>query len=363
MEQFCKALHPNMELGSVCVAWFRCAIKHCSNLMSTSRLPSTYLWNTFKNFIFPDRSTEIVSQKVPISIHPNRLSVQDCKSLFMDIVNDYIQRAPRYAAESSTNAMLWQVLYSLMGIMALGSMLVGVIIAYNRYSQPVAKIDPMVEVFKPEKRMLAVTKRSLRLAKAEVKRIRLKPLAKPDLLLPKDGAEVMAVKVGTKYELLEGVIEGCLQSTGKFHRLYDQYNKTKADFKVEALTKAMKFLDNNCKKLHLLLMFEETPKFEEEPPTAKKRTSPRVKNISPQRVPSQKISNISTKRTISCKLEGDSPLTPKLSSMSRSNSPNVSHSSSHSIKQATPRSTSTPTNTGKPRGAVKRSPISSRKTK
>ncbi|TMW42972.1 hypothetical protein DOY81_011948 [Sarcophaga bullata] len=260
-------------------------------------------------------------------------------------------RAPRYAAESSTNAMLWQVLYSLMGIMALGSML------------PVLRPDPMTEVFKPEKRMLAVTKRSLRLAKAEVKHIRLKPIAKPDQLLPNDGAEVMAVKVGTKYEVLEGVIEGCLQSTGKFHRLYDQYNKTKTDFKVEALTKAMKFLDNNCNKLHLLLMFEETAKFEEEPPVTKKRTSPRVKNISPQRVPSQKSSNISTKRAINCKLEGDGPLTPKFSSMSRSNSPNVSHSSSHSIKQATPRSTSTTTNIGIPRGAVKRSPISGRKTK
>lgn len=366
MEQFCKALHPNMELGTVCVAWFRCAIKHCSSLMTINRLPTTYFWSTVKNFIFPDRSTEIVSQKVPISIHPHRLTSQDCQSLFMDIVNDYIQRAPRYAAESMTNVMLWQVLYSLMGIMALGSLLIGIVFAYNKYGQPIEKVNHLEQIFKPEKRMAAAARRSLRLSKAEVRHIRLQPKAKPEQLLPADGVEVMALKVATKYEVLEGIIEGCLQSTGKFHRLYDQHNKTKTDFKIEALAKAMKFLDNNCQKLHLLLMFEENEKFEENQFVGGKRNSPRIKNISPQRNSSSKISNITTKRTLnSCKMEGESVATPKMGVTSRSNSPNVSHSSNHSIKQTTPRNRNLTSHIGTaiPRSAMKCSPNIGRKTK
>ncbi|XP_065368270.1 uncharacterized protein LOC135960806 [Calliphora vicina] len=283
MEQFYKALHPDLELGTVCVAWFRQAIKHCTDLLNDATTQTTYFWTTVKNFIFPDRTTELISQKIPININPKRLSQQDCQALFLDLVSDYVQRAPRYAAESVTNVMLWQILYSVMGIMALGSMLVGIICIYNKYGQTKQELKMLDDVFSPENRMLATAKRTLRLAKAEIRNIHMRPAAKVEDILPADGAEVLAIKVGRKHEFLESVVLGNMYSQGKLHRLYDQHNKTKTDFKIEPLKKAMKFLDNNCNKLHVLLMFEEDATYDEEMGVNSKRksNSPRIKSLSP----------------------------------------------------------------------------------
>lgn len=360
MEQFCQAVHPELELGTICVAWFRQATKHCTNLINEAKDQPSFFWTTVKNFIFPERTTELVSQKVPITIHPHRLSIADCQSLFLDIVSDYVQRAPRYAAESTANIMLWQVLYSLMGIMALGSLLVGVIYLYSKYGQVMIKKNLLEEFFKPEKRLQALAKRSLRIAKAELRNIKVKPVAKPEDLVPKDEVQVLALKVGTKYEVLESLVAGSLQSVGKFHRSYDQYNKCKTDFKIESLNKALKFLDNNSKKLHLLVMFEEATDYEEEGDSKKCRNnSPRIKSLSPRELVSPRISSLGCKRLLNTRLEGGSNIGKALSdieSSRRSMSPNLKKIT-NSPKQATTPRSSGMIGSAIPRNVSKLSPL------
>ncbi|XP_037818254.1 uncharacterized protein LOC119608066 [Lucilia sericata] len=343
MEQFCKSLHPDLELGTICVAWFRQAVRHCTELLNEVKPSTTFFWTTVKNFIFPDRTTELLSQKIPIGIHPKRLSLQDCNSLLLDIVSDYIERAPRYGAESKTNVMLWQVLYSLMGVMALGSLLVGIIFTYNKYGQSKTKINLLDEIFKPDKRMQVLCKRSLRLAKAELRNIHIKPVAKVEDLVPADGDNVLALKIGTKYEFLESIVTGSVQSVGKFHRLYDQHNKTKGDLKIESLNRAMKFVDNNCKRIHLLLMFEQNVIYEEEEPKRKpKSISPRIKTASP---PPGKVTSATSKGMLNARLEGGGfnyktvPGIGMASVSSRSNSPKPLNSPK---QVTTPRSSGIP---------------------
>ncbi|XP_023306979.2 uncharacterized protein LOC111688708 [Lucilia cuprina] len=299
MEQFCKSLHPDLELGTICLAWFRQAIKHCTELLTEVKPSTTFFWTTVKQFIFPDRTTELLSQNIPIRIHPKRLSVQDCNSLFLDIVRDYIERAPRYGAETKTNVMLWQVLYSLMGIMTLGSLLVGIIFTYYKYGQSKTKINLLEDLFTPESRMQVLSKRSLNFAKSELRNIHIKPVPREEDIVTADGDKVLALKIGTKYEFFESLVTGSLHSIGKLHRFHEQYSKTKTDFKIESLNKALKFVDNNCKKIHLLLMFEQNVAYEEEESKRKtKINSPRVKNTSPP------VTTATSKGMLNTRLEG-----------------------------------------------------------
>lgn len=357
MEQFCTALHPDLELGPICVSWFRQAVKHCTELITDAKSPSSFFWATVKNFIFPERHTAVLSQKIPISIHPNRLSMQDCQSLLLDIVNDYIQRAPRYSAESTTNVMLWQVLYSLMGIMALGSILLGTIFTYNNYGKPIKKLTPLEELLKPEKRLHAIAKRSLRLAKAEVRQLHVKPTIKPEELFASDGTAILALKVTPKFEFIDSIVSNATQASGRLYRLYDQYRKPKSDFKTQSITRAMKFLDNNSKKLHLLLIFDDDPVFEEGATKKYKSKSPQRK--SPQRNSPQRVQKSPSHSPMSrgITLSKKSMLPPVLSgSSSKSLGFGSSSPRSSSPKPVTtPRSNYTATSVI-PRNIQKRSP-------
>lgn len=178
-------------------------------------------------------------------------------------------------------------------------------------------------------------------------------------ILAKDGAIVLALQINTKYELLDMIVAGNLQSVAKFHRLYDQSNKT-GDFQVETLFKARKFLNNNCKKLHLLIMFEEYQDYKEEELVIKKRkaNSPRTKSLSPPRR-SSRMSLDYKRITTTGTLKGSTSSLKNLSSMSEVEfamdddpklvSPNVK-------QETTPRS-SMVSSSAIPRNAPKRSAI------
>lgn len=288
MERFCRALHPDLDLSTTCVTWFRQATEHCTDLILLKRRGPAF-WTTLKNFIFPNRQTSLLNQKIPISIHPNRLSISDCHALFLDIVNDYVERAPRYSIEAATNVLLWQILYSLMGIMALGSLLVTTIFAYRKFGQSLEKpLDPLAAVFTPEKRAAAYINHNLRVLKYELQRLRVRHIIQPEEVISPDGTITLVMKVASKLNFVDGVVGSHTHCSGRLFRLQEMNSKIKSDYKTETIAKMMNFMNNYSRKLHLLVIFEEDPIYEEL--MRRRRTNP-LKTSSPLA-----LSTISTKK-------------------------------------------------------------------
>ncbi|XP_039956712.1 uncharacterized protein LOC120772274 [Bactrocera tryoni] len=312
MEHFCRALHPDLDLSTTCVTWFRQATEHCTELILQKRRGPAF-WTTLKNFIFPNRQTSLLNQKIPISIHPNRLSVSDCHALFLDIVNDYVERAPRYSIEAATNVLLWQILYSLMGIMALGTLLVTTIFAYRKFGQSLEKpLDPLAAVFVPEKRAAAYINRNLRVLKYELQRLRIRHIIQPEEVLAPDGTITLVMKVASKLNFVDGIVGSHTHCSGRLFRLQEMNSKIKTDYKTETIAKMMNFMNNYSRKLHLLVIFEEDPIYEE---LMRQRRAHPLKCISPTA-----LSTVSSKKS--------SVGFPTRSIISRSSSPPKSKATS-----------------------------------
>ncbi|XP_054738240.1 uncharacterized protein LOC129244566 [Anastrepha obliqua] len=300
MEHFCRALHPDLDLSSTCVSWFRQATEHCTDLILQKKR-GTAFWTTLKNFIFPNLQTSLLNQKIPISIHPNRLSVSDCHALFLDIVNDYVARAPRYATEAATNALLWQILYSLMGIMALGTLLVTTIFAYRRYEQSLEKsLDPLAAAFVPEKRAAAFMNRNMRVLKYELQRLHVQHIIQPEELISPDGTTTLVMKVSSKLNFIDGLVSSTGHCTGRLYRLQELNSKMKPEYKTETIAKMMRFTNNYSRKLHLMVIFEEDPVYEEL--LRRRRPSP-TKTAPPLALPviakKKSYSRLSMRRSVS----------------------------------------------------------------
>ncbi|XP_012154720.2 uncharacterized protein LOC105664537 [Ceratitis capitata] len=278
MERFCRALHSDLDLSPTCVSWFRQATEHCTELILQKRRGPAF-WTTVKNFIFPSRQTSLLNQKIPISIHPNRLSVSDCHALFFDIVNDYVERAPRYSIEAATNALLWQILYSLMGIMALGTLLVTTIFAYRKFGKTLQKsLDPLAAVFEPEKRAAAYVNRNLRVVKYELQRLHVRHIIQPEEVLAPDGTATLVLKVASKLSFLDGIVGSNTHCSGRLFRLQELNTTTKHEYKTEAIAKMMRFINNYSRKLRLMVIFDEDPIYEE---LLRRRRSHPVKAATP----------------------------------------------------------------------------------
>ncbi|XP_013109109.2 uncharacterized protein LOC106088237 [Stomoxys calcitrans] len=258
MEHFCHTIHPDLQLATMCFNWFEQAIKHCQKKMTVVATPSYYLWTKIKNTIFPPVNTELMSPTQPIPIHPKRLSLINCQDLQGKIIRDYLQLTQRNAAESAINALLWQIMLALMGVVALVTLL---LVAMNKYG----KIPSRPRGRK--KSELGVTcnvlqsinaKRSLNRAKYELRLLKIRPLLQPEDLLAPDGSPTMVIKISSKLSFLQSLVSGELETATRLYRLpkYQRESLRAYKFQRETLQKALEFLDETKGKLRLLLVFE-----------------------------------------------------------------------------------------------------------
>ena len=84
--------------------------------------------------------------------------------------------------EAATNILLWQILYSLMGIMMLGTLFASAIFAYRKLERAISKQQREDPVFTPEKRAIATCKRSMLIAKYKLNKLRVKHITQPEEL-------------------------------------------------------------------------------------------------------------------------------------------------------------------------------------
>ncbi|XP_011291285.1 uncharacterized protein LOC105261636 [Musca domestica] len=265
MEKFCRSIHPDLDLGTTCINWFRQATTKCSTLMANVKDPTKHLWASLMDFIFPERQTGLISKQIPLTMHPHHLTLDDCQSLFNDIVEDYVRRAPRYSEETKTVVRLWQILYSMVGIMFLLSLLLFVKYLHGRGRRPLKIAAKAEECSHPTKCLQAAARRSLNLAKCENRHLRVLPLVQPAELITPDGAPVLAIKLKSKYDLIGSKkILGTMEADSRLYSALKNDERALKECKIQTIAKALEIIGNTTRKLHLLICFEDDAIFEEE---------------------------------------------------------------------------------------------------
>lgn len=87
-----------------------------------------------------------------------------------------------------------------MGIMTLGSLWMTTIFTYKKYGKPKQILNPSEDFFSPEKRLRAIAKRSLSIAKTEVSKLHVQSIMKHEEIVAPDGTDVLVLKVAAKFE-------------------------------------------------------------------------------------------------------------------------------------------------------------------
>ncbi|XP_017472783.1 PREDICTED: uncharacterized protein LOC108363806 [Rhagoletis zephyria] len=263
MDRFCRALHPDLDLSSTCLSWFHQATEHCTELILRKNRGSVF-WRLLNKFIFINRQRSLVNQKIPISIHPDRLSLNDCNALHVEIVNDYLVHAPRYTIEAATNILLWQILFSLFGVFVLCVLLAYTISAYRKYGQSIEKpLDPIASVFLAEKRINAYINRNLRQVKYELRLLHVRHSMKPEDILSPSGTTTFVIIVSSKLNVKNGTLNRTAHCKGRLYRLTELQPKVKPVYKIQPIAKMMRFINKYSCKLRLRVIFDEEPSFEE----------------------------------------------------------------------------------------------------
>ncbi|XP_017461461.1 PREDICTED: uncharacterized protein LOC108354803, partial [Rhagoletis zephyria] len=260
LDNFCRALHPDLDLSSTCYTWFQQATQHCTELvLRQQRAP--YFWMALQSFIFPNRETSLLSQKIPISIHPNRLSASDCEAFFFDIVNDYVAHAPAYAPASITNSLLWQSIYSLLGVLSLGLLMIFIIISYRKF---VESLDSPKDVVREEDQALLCEKYNATFINRKPCQSKIfQRVMEPKKKFSSDGIPTIALKVSSKLNFIDSIVASTDISSVCLHRLQELNPQLKSEYKSEMVSNMLRFMSNDTRKLELMMLFDDEPIHEE----------------------------------------------------------------------------------------------------
>ncbi|XP_055845772.1 uncharacterized protein LOC129911834 [Episyrphus balteatus] len=114
--QFNKTPEEDGILIEICTNWFNHAFNHCSKIL-TVKPGCTKLWNrivNLKKLIFQENETSLLSDKIPMPVHPDFLSIANCQELSEKVIKDYIQYIPRYMSVMKENQILWQFFWEIL---------------------------------------------------------------------------------------------------------------------------------------------------------------------------------------------------------------------------------------------------------
>uniref|UniRef100_A0A1B0BE27 Uncharacterized protein n=1 Tax=Glossina palpalis gambiensis TaxID=67801 RepID=A0A1B0BE27_9MUSC len=261
MEEFCSALHPSLQLGTSCVEWFHQATVHCTKLM-TLKQSRSYLLKMLKDFIFPKKNMTVTSSDVQIPVDPQRLELQNCYSLFIEFVNDYVPRIQQFVAESATYFFLLEIVFSLLVVMVLGIMLLIAIYYHCKYSRPVEKADHTYDIFEPEKCLQVTADRSLRMAREELRRFDIKQLQQNGGVLNCGKIPILVLKAGSEPRLYNDFATSKFQTCFRLWQLQNQLLKSETGSTTEAENEILPFLSECTRGPRLLVLFADSAMYE-----------------------------------------------------------------------------------------------------
>uniref|UniRef100_A0A1A9VY24 Uncharacterized protein n=1 Tax=Glossina austeni TaxID=7395 RepID=A0A1A9VY24_GLOAU len=205
----------------------------------------------------------VTSSDVQIPGDPQRLELENCYSLFVEFANDYVPRIQQFAAESTTYFFLLQVVFSLLGVMVLGIVLLITIYFYCKYIRPVEKFDHTYDIFEPEKCLRITADRSLRMAREELRRLDIKHLQQTGEILNCGRMPILVLKAGSEPQLYNDFASSEFQSCFRLWQSQNQLVLSGTASTTEADNEVLPFLSKCTQGLRLLVLFVDSAMYEQ----------------------------------------------------------------------------------------------------
>lgn len=246
MDKACESLSPGLELGAECHNWFLQAAEHCVQ-------PAGSKWfGALQNFAFPVKDTSI-----SLSIDAHHLNFDQCNLLLMNAINDYFLKMRHYSKERKVNALCWNTLLTIIVIMAV--LLFFIIAAYvycectNNDTQ--RQDGGISDVSKPEMRMVAASNISLRMAREEVRRLKVHFVVHSEEISLSVDTSVLVLRVSSHIEAFRNHICRKLQTSCRLYRAKDKHVNSKKEFPGGILNQALEVVGDYSRKMRLLIEF------------------------------------------------------------------------------------------------------------
>uniref|UniRef100_A0A1B0A600 Uncharacterized protein n=1 Tax=Glossina pallidipes TaxID=7398 RepID=A0A1B0A600_GLOPL len=244
MDKACQSL--DLGLGEECYNWFRQAAEHCVQAVGSKWLEG------LKNLAFPVRDTSI-----SLSIDARYLNFDQCNSLLMNAINDYFLKMPDYSEEQKENALCWNNLLTTIVITAM--LLFSIIAAYvycDCTKNDIQRQDGGIsDVSKAEVRMVAASNISLRMAREEVRRLKVQFVVHSEEISLSADTSLLVLRVSSHMDAFSNHICRELQTSCRLYRVKDKHVNSKKEFQGGNLNQALDVVGDYSRKMRLLIQF------------------------------------------------------------------------------------------------------------
>ncbi|KAI9585987.1 hypothetical protein GQX74_001834 [Glossina fuscipes] len=246
MDKVCESLFPGLELGAECHDWFLQAAEHCVHPVGSK------WFEALKNLAFPVRDTTI-----SLSIDANHLNFDQCNSLLMGAINDYFLKIPHYSNERQVNALWWNTFQLTIIVMVMLLFLKIAVYVYYEFSSNDCQRqdDDIPDVFESEVRMVAASNISLRVAREEVRRLKVKSLVHSEETSLSADTSVLVLRVSSHLDAFSNRVCRKLQTSCRLYRVKDKHVNSKKECQGGLLSQASDLVGDYSRKMRLLIKF------------------------------------------------------------------------------------------------------------
>uniref|UniRef100_A0A1A9ZMK0 Uncharacterized protein n=1 Tax=Glossina pallidipes TaxID=7398 RepID=A0A1A9ZMK0_GLOPL len=264
MEKFCQSTNAELIEEQTCIQYISQITADCLKEIK-NQATNNNLWNYIRRFIFPLRDTGFDSIMTPASIQSQDLNANTCVRFISYYIFDYKERAPHHQNEKQLGSLLWKAMWLTVGAIIL--LIFWITVKCTRWSLNKAypKSDDEEDIesveeprpFNLQIRTMAELNRSLRMAREELRRLRVMHLVQSEEILAPDGISVLVLKVGSQVELLDNHLTGKMRTFGRLYRLQNQHIQYRYEFQTILLHVAQFSLQAHMQRMHFLIEFKE----------------------------------------------------------------------------------------------------------
>uniref|UniRef100_A0A1A9V6U7 Uncharacterized protein n=1 Tax=Glossina austeni TaxID=7395 RepID=A0A1A9V6U7_GLOAU len=246
MDKACESFFPGLELGAECHNWFLQMAENCVQ-------PGDTQWfEALKNLAFPVRDTSI-----SLSIDAHHLNFHQCNSLLMEAINDYFLKMPLYSKGPKVNALCWN---TLLAVIVITVMLLFFIIAacvYCEFTNNDSQRQDVgiSDVSKPEMRMVAVSNISLRVAREEVRRLKVQFVVYSEETSLSADTSVLVLRVSSHIDAFSNHVCRKLQTSCRLYRVKDKHVNSKKECQDGIWSQTLDAVGDCSRKMRLLIEF------------------------------------------------------------------------------------------------------------
>ncbi|KAI9588681.1 uncharacterized protein LOC119632343 [Glossina fuscipes] len=265
MEEVCQSINAGFIKDETCIHYLYEMVTQCLKHIKNQEVDNN-IWKYFKRFIFPLKDTSFKTIIIPAGVQSQDLNAKTCVRILSNYVVDYALRAPHYQNEKILGSLLWKAMFSIVGIIILLILLITIKCIHSKLNKANPKSEDDEEIIESAQeprllnlqiRTMAALNRSLRMAREELRRLRIIHFVQCEEILAPDGISILVLKVSSQVELLDNHLIGKMRTSGRLYRLQNQHIQYRYQFQTILLNVVLLSLRERMQRMHFLIEFEE----------------------------------------------------------------------------------------------------------